>query len=294
MKTKRIVLILMLICTLMLNSACSGPKDLTAGKTAEQILEESFDKWYQLTSYDMDMTSNIKMSIGEDMMDLSMSGKISTFQKPMKMKMVMDVNIPGMDQKMTMEQYMLEENQIVTLYQHIGDDWQKLVIDDPAMAELMAMDPRDNLKLFMDNLTKAEILGEEIIGEKDTLKVDIVASGKIFEQIFQEAAGNSLNINNDMFNADLISKIGDMEYSIWIDKATLETVKCQMDLSENMKNLGSALAEEGNIPDIAELKEVFSGMEMSIEYTITNQNRVQDFTIPQEAMDAKEISLTNP
>jgi hypothetical protein len=294
MKRKLFVLSLVLIYTLIVLTACSGPKDLTAGKTAEKIVEESFDKWYQLNNYDMDMTSKMKMSLGQDVMDISMSGKATIFQKPMKMKMVMDLTMPNMDEKMTIEQYMVEENQKVIVYQQVGDQWQKVTVDDPAMAKMMAMDPRDNLKLFMDNLTKAEFLGEEKIGEMNTVKIDIIASSKIFEQVFQETAGNTLGIDNGLINKDILSKIGDMEYLIWINKATLETVKCQMVLTENMKNLGNALVEDGNLPDINELKEVFANMEISMEYTVLNQNKAQDFTIPEEAKNAEEIPLPNP
>jgi hypothetical protein len=295
MPRKFFIFSLVLVCTLIVLTACSsGPKDLTTGKTAEQIVEESFDKWYQLANYDMDMTSKMKMSLGQDVMDMSMSGKATIFQKPMKMKMVMDLTMPNMDEKMTIEQYMVEEGQKVIVYQRVGDQWQKVTVDDPAMAKMMAMDPRDNLKLFMDNLTKAEFLGEEKIEEMSTVKIDIIASSKIFEQVFEETAGNTLGLDNGLINKDILSKIGDMEYLIWINKATLETVKCQMDLTENMKNLGNALAEDDNLPDIGELKEIFANMEISMEYTVLNQNQAQDFTIPEEAKNAEEIPLSNP
>lgn len=296
MKKRILALTLVLACTLVLSACASGPTDLTKGKTAQQIVQESFDKWYQLKNYDMDTTTKMKLSMGQDVMDMSMSGKITLFQKPIKMKMLMDIAIPGMNEKMTLEQYMVEENQKVIIYQHIQGQWQKMVVDDPAMMNMMNMDPRDNLKLFMDNLTKAEILGEELIGDKNTLKIDLIASSKIFEQIFNESAGKSLGINNDIFTSDLLTKIGDMKYIIWVDKATLETVKCQMDLTENMKNLGNALVDDGSlrdIPNVDELKAVFSNMEISMEYTVLNQNTAQDFTIPEDAKNAKEVSMGN-
>ncbi|HHV65618.1 MAG TPA: hypothetical protein GXX46_11225 [Peptococcaceae bacterium] len=285
------VFLVVLFCTLALVACSSGPKDLTKGKTPEKIVEESFAKWYELDSYDLDLNSQIKMSLGQQVMDMSMTGTISAFQNPLKMKMVMDVAIPGMNEKVAMEQYMVEEEQKVIIYQQVQGMWQKMTIDDPAMLELMSMDPRENLKLFMDNLTEAEILGEETIGDKVTVKIKIVASGKIFEDIFQDMAGTSLGISDDIFDTELLSQLGDMEYLIWIEKSTLETVKCQMDLTETMRNLGSALAAKISEPEMAELQELFSTMEMSLEYTVFNQNNVQDFTIPEEAKNAQEITL---
>lgn len=287
LRNRKLALVLVLICTLVLTACSSGPKDLTAGKTPQKIVEESFAKWYELNNYDMDMITKMKISMGQEVMDMSMTGKITAFQKPMKMKMAMEATIPGMTEKMNIVQYMVEQDQKVFLYQQIGDQWQKLVIDDPAMAKMMTMDPRDNLRLFMDNLIKAEILGEEKIGERNTVKIDLVASGKIFDEILKETAGQSLGIGDDFLSSDILSKIGDMKYIMWIDKTTLDTVKCQMDLTENMKNLGNALAAKEDAP--AELKEVFQNIEMSMEYMVTNQNSAQDFSIPDEAKNAQEI-----
>jgi len=291
-RNRRFGLIFLLVVTLILTTACaSGPKDLTAGKTPEKIVEESFDKLYQLESYNMDMLTKMKMALGQDTLDMSMSGKITAFQKPLKMKMVMETTVPGMTEKMQIDQYMVEQEQKVMLYQYINGKWQKLVIDDPATVEMISMDPRDNLKLFMDNLVKAEILGEEVVGEKNTVKINLVASSKIFDQLFEETAGNSLGIGDDFLNADILSKIGDMHYTIWVDKATLETVKGEMDLTDNMKNMGQALAEDPKTP--AELKQVFQNMEMSMEYTVYNQNSAEDFTVPEEAKSAEEIPFGN-
>ncbi|MEL7656235.1 MAG: hypothetical protein AAGU75_10040, partial [Bacillota bacterium] len=200
-----------------------------------------------------------------------------------------ETTIPVMAQKMTIEQYAEQNEQKMAIYQNIENNWQKITFDDPAMMETMYMDPKDNLKLFMDHLVSAEIIGEEKIDGKDALKIKLVASGDIFDQIFQETAGDMLGLGNGLISADVFSQIGDMVYTIWVDKATLDTLKCQMDLSENMRNLGKALAEEPNMP--AEIKDIFANAEIFMEYTILNPNNAQDFTIPEEAINAPEMEL---
>lgn len=287
-----LMLVIVLIGTMALTACSSVPKDLTKNKAPEKIVEESFAKWYELNNYDMDMSTTMKMSMGSDVLNMSMTGKATVFQKPMKLKMIMDASFPGMnEEKMTIEQYMVQEDQVMTIYQLVQGQWQKMVIDDPALAQMASMDPRENLKLFMDNLTKAEVLGEEQVGDKNTVKIDLVASGKIFDQILEDTAGQALGLGNDLLSTDILAKIGDLRYTVWIDKATLETVKCQMDLSENMQNLGKAMAEDPNMP--AEMKDIFSDVEMTMEYTVLNHNKAQDFTIPEEAKNAKEIPLNN-
>lgn len=287
---KRIsTLIIILICILALTACSSGATSSTPEKSPQQMVEESFDKWYGLKSYDMDMIMNMKFSIEDEVLDMSMTGKGTIFQNPMKMKMVMETTVPGINQKMTLEQYMVQAEQKMTIYQNIENNWQKMTIDDPAMMEMMSIDPRDNLKLFMDNLVSAEILGEEKIGDKDTLKIKLVASGDVFKQVFQDTAGSTLGVGNELLNGDIISQIGDMAYIIWVDKVTLDTLKCQMDLTENMRNLGKALAEDPNTP--SELEEVFANVEMFMEYTVLNHNNAQDFSLPEEAHNAPELEL---
>lgn len=289
MKKKTVSLILMIICTLALVACSTWTTNVSEGKSPKQMVEESFAKWYGLKSYDMDMLMNMKFSVGDEALDMSMTGKGTVFQNPMKMKMVMETTIPGMAQKMTIEQYAEQNEQKMAVYQKIENNWQKITFNDPDMMEMMYMDPKDNLKLFMDHLISAEIIGEEKISGKDVLKIKLVASGDIFNQIFQDTAGDMLGLGNGMINRDVFSQIGDMVYTIWVDKATLDTLKCQMDLSENMRNLGKALGEEPDMP--SEIKDVFANAEIFMEYTILNPDSAQDFVIPEEAINAPEIEL---
>lgn len=285
---KRNLLFILVLSFFILLAGCSSPNELIEeDKTAQQIAEESFDKWYGIDSYDMDLTMDMKMSMDSETMDFSMTGKATVFQNPMKMKMVMD--IPGMGDQMQMTQYMIEEDQIITIYQQLEGQWYKTVIDDPAMSQMMQMDPRENMELFMDNLIQAEIVGEEKVGERDTYKIELLASSEIFDQVFEDMTNKSLGLNGEMFDSDLFSKIGDMKYTVWIDKDTLETVKCYMDLTDNMRNLGSAMAQEEGAPE--ELNEIFSNMEMSMEYYVINHNNAQDFTVPDEAKNAMDLPM---
>lgn len=292
MKKKIWPFIVLLISVLVLTACSTGSANLTPEKSPQQMVEESFDKWYGLKSYDMDMIVNMKISVEEEVLDMSMTGQGTVFQNPMKMKTLMETTVPGMDQKVTIEQYAVQDEEKMTIYQHIGPIWQKTTIDDPVSMEMLTMDPRDNLKLFVDNLTSAEILGEEKIGDRDALKIKLVASGDIFSQLYQETIGSALGVGHEVINADIISQIGDMVYIIWVDKTTLDILKCQMDLSENMKSLGSALANDPNVPDFpAEMIDIFANIEMFMEYTVLNHNNARDFVIPEEALKAPEVEL---
>ena len=287
------LLLITLLCLVGLTActgASAGTSDLTKGKTAEQIAEEAFDKWYGLANYDMSMEIYMKTSVGAEDTEMTMKSDATLFQNPLKMKMTANVTIPMLEpQTMTFEQYMLTENEKMTIYQQVDGVWQKMVIDDSATMELMQMDPKDNLKLFMDSLKKAEILAEEKIEQTNTVKLELVASSEVFGRIMEQTAGNPLGINEGLFGPAILAQIGDLKYTLWIDKATLNVIKGQMNLSENIRNLGAALAAEQDMP--AELQEMFSSMEFVVDYTVMNHNNAQDFTVPEEAKRAREIVM---
>jgi len=290
MPKKTVIFLLVVLFCFAGLTACTGPSDLTKGKTAEQIAEEAFDRWYGLDNYDMNMNMFMKMNIGGGDLEMTMTSEATIFQDPLKMKMTANVSMPMLvNESMTIEQYALTENEQFVIYQKVEDLWQKIVADDSTTKAILQTDPKDNLKLFMDSLEKAEILAEEKIEQLDTVKLELVASGKIFDQIMEQTAGNPLGVNGDLFDPAIFTQIGDLKYILWIDKATLNVVKGQMDLSENMRNLGAALTADPNMP--AEMKEMFAGMEMVADYTITNHNKAQDFTLPEEAKNAEEIII---
>jgi len=287
------MIILALVGALLLATGCStpanGPADLTKGKSAKQILEESLDKWYQAENYEIDLTSTIKMSASGETFDMSMSGKGIIFQKPLKTKIAMEMSIPGLDEKARIEQYMIEEDGKFVLYQYLDSQWQKMTFDDPALLEMAQMDPRDNLELFLDNLIQAEIVGEEKIGDSDTVIINLTASADLYDEVLATIGGEDFGVSAELMTQDILSKMGDLNYTIWVDKHTLDTVKCSIDLSENIRNLGNAMSETEDFP--AEVKEAFASMEMAMEFRVLNINSAPDFTVPEEAKKAREMVL---
>ncbi|MEL7656234.1 MAG: hypothetical protein AAGU75_10035, partial [Bacillota bacterium] len=80
MNKKIVSLMLVLICTMTLVACSTGTANVNQEKSPQQIAEESFAKWYGLKSYDMDMTMNMKFSVEDEVLDMSMTGKGTVFQ----------------------------------------------------------------------------------------------------------------------------------------------------------------------------------------------------------------------
>ena len=143
------------------------------------------------------------------------------------------------------------------------------------------------MELFLKYLKETNIIGEEKLGQRDTLKIELVASSEMYNELMEQIPGMNLNQPGMEITPDFLSQMGDMKYIVWVDKTTLDIVKTSMDLTENMQNMGKALIEQGLIP--AELAEMFSNMEMSMTYEILNINKAEPIVIPEEAKNAPEL-----
>lgn len=286
---KKIKLFYLLLIVSFLVTAC-GTKDLTKGKSAKEIIEGSYQKMAEINNYDMNLEMQMKMPLPEEgTMDMTMTGKATIFQKPMLVKMVMEMNNPESGEPLTMEQYMEATEKGMNIYQKVEEKWFKMTMDDPALAEMMNMDPNKNMDLFLKNLKEANILSEEKVGEKQTVKIEMIASSEIYDELMNQMPGMNLNQANMPFGPEILAKMGDMKYVVWVDKNTLDIVKTSMDLTENIRNMGQALTEQEQFPK--ELGEMFSKMEMAVSYEMLNINKAEQIVIPEEAKNAEEMPL---
>ena len=323
---KRKPLALLLICALLVTFALAGcggsgngnnggdnstAADLTADKTAEQIVAESFKLLDEATSYDMEMTIDMSMPIEDEIISMNMHGTANYFVDPLKMKMVMEttptsaVTAPPEELMMTIEYYIIAEGDSYTMYQHVNGQWIKMSFAEAGLADMMQMDASKYTNMFIDNLKAASIDGEEKIGDLDTVKITLTASGEIFNDMMGELDSLGMGESMDgLLPQDILSQLGDMTFTVWVDKATLNTVKYYMDMTSMMKNMGDAMIasmgedESLSAEELAEVTNMFDNMEMTMEYTIMNLNQAQDFTLPEEAANAMDLgdlsSMTTP
>lgn len=281
MRNKAVILIFGVLLFLALTGCFNGSESLTAGKTPQEIVSQAYDKFSMLDNYEVSFAAQMNLT-GQNASYMSMTGKITVFINPMKIRIdINSRNSKGED--IHMEEYMEKESQQTICYKNINGQWHKYIVSGSAAGETVSADPRNNLKLFVENLSNAEIIGREENGDQNIMKLQLSAPGKIFGQVLKNSlTDSSLGIDSGLVTDDILSGIGDVQYVLWIDEATLDIVSCQLDLTDNLHKFGEALA--GN-----KITEGFKNMEMSLRYSIFNQNSSQDFTIPEEAKNAKEI-----
>lgn len=288
---KRLFIIVLSIVMILSFSACTE-KDLTSGKTAEEILEESILKSAEWESYEMDMSTEMEMNIpGQGNVEMTMQGTGQVFMKPMKMHMTLNMEMPQMEEMQTLEQYMVQENETFVIYQNMQDQWYKMVIDDPSLTEMMTMDPMENIQLFMKYLKSAEMVSEEVIKERDTVAIELTVSFDMYKELLEKNESLDVGGMSAMGIFESLSDMGDLTYTVWVDKSSLEIVKYYMDFSEAMSKIGEALASQEGFP--AELSDIYKDSKMVMSMEIFNQNNVDDFEIPEAAKNAQDLPFMN-
>ncbi len=289
---KRIIISITLTIALILSTSACSEKDMVSNKSAQEILQESITKSAEWKSYEMEITTLMEMNIPEQgLVQMDMSGTGVVIMDPMKMHMTLDMDMPELEQSQTMEQYMIQEEEGFVIYQNVEDQWYKMVISDPSLVEMMSMDPMENIGLFMEYLESAEVVEEEVIRERDTVKIDLTVSFDMYKELLEK--NDSLDVGGILGSGvmETISNMGNLTYSVWVDKSNLEIVKYYMDLSEAMQKIGEAMTTQDEM--LSEVAEIYKDAKMEMTMVVYNQNNVEDFEVPEEAMDAQELPFMN-
>ena len=291
-------------------AGCSGDSEQssggTDGKSAEEIATDAFNNLEAAKNYDIDMNMLMSMEMMGQKMDIVMKGEGSFFTDPMKMKMNMNMDMGdmGMGEEVAidMETYFLQEGNDYVMYTGVMGMWTKTTFpEDQLSTQMMQMSPADSMNLYMENLKEAVKEGEEKIGNANTEKIKLVASGDIFKELMDSMNMDDLGLTApmDSFTADAIRNIGDLTYYIWVDKADSSLVKVQMDLSSAMHSMGALMTGDNAMPEMDEmsdmekevLKQTFENMTVIVDYSIKNVNKAADFTLPEAAANAVEMPL---
>jgi hypothetical protein len=82
--------------------------------------------------------------------------------------------------------------------------------------------------------------------------------------------------------------IGDLTYIIYIDEETGEMAKMEIDLAEMVTSMVSGMTESMGLPP--EVMEVLKGLKADMSMEFLSINSAEDFEIPEEALNATDIS----
>ena len=127
------------------------------------------------------------------------------------------------------------------------------------------------------------------------LRMQYTMSGEIYNDIYGEylkdmpAEAAKDDMTDEILKVFANGNFGDLTYIVYIDEATGQIVKFEMNDLSNIVNatLESMGAITEDIPK--DEMELIKQMKLTMDMEISNINSAKDFEIPKEALDAPEV-----
>lgn len=262
-------------------------------------------------NYDMDAKIKMSMNVPDAQgnmqpFNMDMNMYMTLFMNPIKAKINLSMTMPGMENmpvQPIMNMYMTVDEEAITQYIGMADEtgelkWIKQTIKiDEKLSGLMKNDQEamQKNKELVEKYTKdVKYFGKYVQDGKTLLRLQYILSGDIYKEIFAdfsevmpEPASEEEAMAYEMIQNIGNIDIGDLSYIIYVDEATGEMVKMEIDLGDAVSSMASGMIEAMGMPP--ETVEVLKSLKADMSVEFLNINSAKDFEIPKEALEAQDI-----
>ena len=256
-------------------SACGGNDAGEAIVKAQEAMADVQSMTYQ-TVMEMDLSaegSSVSMSVSAD---------VSAIVDPLALEMAMSLDMGELG-TLDYTSYMVSGDDALTMYSCLdmgdGPTWIREDVTD--MTSLSQYDAKASLDLYLKSAQSFREVGAETVGDYEAVRYDGVIKGDDLDEVL-ETSGVLEQLSNLGIeeSADLLTDIGDLPISIWIDQATSFPVKYEMDMSDLMQTM---------LGKMAETDESVSGVtvdKLIVSMVVTGVDCVDEIVVPEEALTA--------
>ncbi len=287
------------MCTVMVAVLLSGCK-----KTDEEILSTSLTASASIKSVEADMkvegTISLDFQGAQQDIPVLVESDEFVFTDSGKAKMLTDVSVMGRDSQT--QSYLQKEGEDYYVYTGVEDiesgemSWTKMRLagSDEWMQQL-GMDSLQQFKDHADSFVKLEERQEndrEYQLYQYTMAADEQTKVlKRYATIVQSALGKTWDTQT-MIDS-MAENLGDIVMTVWIDKEKEVIYKIEYPITDMMNQMSHVVQE--NLDEILPKEQSFfmgdmelSVSDMTVEILYKNYDKIQDFTIPEEALQTQE------
>ena len=256
-------------------SACGGNDASEAIVKAQEAMADVQSMTYQ-TVMEMDLSAD------GDSVSMSVSADVSAIVDPLALEMAMSLDMGELG-TLDYTSYMVSGDDALTMYSCLdmgdGPTWIREDVTD--MTSLSQYDAKASLDLYLKSAQSFREVGAETVGDYEAVRYDGVIKGDDLDEVL-ETSGVLEQLSNLGIeeSADLLTDIGDLPISIWIDQATSFPVKYEMDMSALMQTM---------LGKMAETDESVSGItvdKLIVSMVVTGVDCVDEIVVPEEALTA--------
>jgi len=256
----------------------------------------------------MHMSMNVPDDAGSvQAMHMKMNMLMTIFTNPMKAKITADMAMDVMGQQVSqpiMQMYLSADDKSYTTYMGMTDSqgaltWMKSTVEDEMFAMLMKYD-QDNIQANKELMQKyikdvkyfgkySDDAGRTLLRMQYSMSTDIYKDllGGYVEEL-SASMSEQEEMTAKMLDELVSGNMGDLTFVVYIDEATKEIVKYEMDLSQMITGMMSGMTDM--LGDMTEAdKAMLNSMKVTMVMEISNVNKATDFEIPAEALKAPEM-----
>ena len=268
------------------------------------------DKSYNWDNYDIKASIDMSIDIPDETgnvqaMNQNMKMDMTFFMNPMKAKIKVLMPLSDEILQPLIEMYMTIDKDTLTQYIGMNDEtgelqWMKQTMENDLFADLMKNDAETTKKNkeMSEKYTKdVKYFGKYTEDGKTLLKLQYILSGDIYKEIFSENSEVMPEPTNEQeaMVAEMLKNfaaidMGDLIYIIYIDEATGEMVKMEMDLGDMIGSMMSGMTEILGEEMPPEAIEMLKSIEAFMVMEITNINSAVDFEVPEAALNAQDVN----
>ena len=279
---KKWLVCLLALCTLLALCACGGKAEPTP-KNPEEIMKTAAQQLEGAKSISFDMEMQMTMGAQGQTMDLGVTMSADTIKEPLQVRGTMHMDMFGLDTEIYLAQQ--EDGSLVT-YTGIkqGDkvaEWYKATVSaddlEGIQAQVSSYDADSSFSTQLEIAADLKEIGVEKVNEKNATRYDgVIHSSDITKALGQTDAADTL----DMLGIDPSKLDQDVPISIWIYDDGMPA-KYDIDMTDLITQLMAQSEETAGVEVSA----------MKVSMTITGVDTVSEIVIPEEALNAQEISM---
>lgn len=276
-------------------AAGSGAGKEEAAETAEAAAEEAdpFEAAQENLSAVTNMEAQMVMEMGmsveadgeEQTMDMVTTMDMTYFSDPVRMKIDMAVDMGEIGSASQSIYAETGDDGAYTMYLFDGESWQAQSV---SLGDVEQYDARENMMSNLDSSYNYTAAGTEQLNGANAYKYTGAITGDALNETMISSGAldsfSSLGIDESQLES-MMTDLGEIPVTVWIDEASLYPVKYEMDMTAAMNKLMANLLES--------MGDQAGGLSMSIPnmkiiMTCSNFNAAADFEVPEEAKAAAE------
>ncbi len=262
-------------------AACASGKPATP----EEVLKAASEKVAAAKSMSSEVIMDMKMASAGQTIQMTMTGAVEAIEEPMAMHMDMTMDMGAMG-SMKMQMYMTEEEGAYQLY--VGTDdgsgattWAAQSVPDAD--QMKQYDTQANMELYLKSGSNFQENGTETIEGKETVRYDGVITNECFNEVFTSTGVldqfSSLGVDAETAQS-MLTDLGDLPISVWVEKESNLPVKYEMDMTAIMQSIMTKTMEAADSTETITVESVYMTM------LIHGIDNVESIEVPQEALDA--------